>query len=86
MFTNFDIIENVPVESKIIQALKKMRLNKVPGPSGVTINMIRNWYHNAKECENQSQFLLEIWEKIVKLVQAAILTEICQCPSVMEYW
>jgi hypothetical protein len=38
----------MPEEMEIVQALKRMRLNKAPGLSGITIDMIWKWFYNAK--------------------------------------
>jgi hypothetical protein len=46
-----------------------MRINKAPGASGITINIIWNWYKKAKEGKQQCQHALQIWQKIIKLIQ-----------------
>jgi hypothetical protein len=48
-----------------------MQLQKAPGPSGITIDMIRNWYHLATDGTNPYQKASEIWNKIVELIKYA---------------
>jgi hypothetical protein len=48
IYTTYDINSNMPEEMEIVQALKKTRLNKAPGPSGVTVDMIQKWYYDTK--------------------------------------
>jgi hypothetical protein len=76
--------KNTPDEPEIVQALMKMRMNKSPGPSGVTvINMIRNWQQKAKEGDSQCKKFLEIWEKIIEIVQS--LFKNGDIPTVFTY-
>jgi hypothetical protein len=65
----YDIINLEPQEEEIIRALKKMRLRKAPGPSGITIIMIRGWYSKAHESTETCEESLIIWKKIVELIQ-----------------
>jgi hypothetical protein len=68
-YTTYNINNNEPDETETIQALKRMRLKKSLGPSRITIDMIRNYYRNAREEENQYQQLIEIWNKIAEIVK-----------------
>jgi hypothetical protein len=48
-YTMYDIDNKMPEEMESVQSLKRMRLNKAPGLSGITINMIQKWFYDAKK-------------------------------------
>jgi hypothetical protein len=66
-YTTYNINNSPPEETKIIQALKKMRLNRSLGPSGTTINILRKGQYNATE--NQVPTIIKNMGKIVEIVQ-----------------
>jgi hypothetical protein len=67
--TTYDIDDTKPGEEEIVRALRKMRLNKAPGPSGITINTIQQWHQKARDKDEPCQHSLNIWEKVLQLIQ-----------------
>jgi hypothetical protein len=52
-YKTYNIDNKTPKEEEIVQALKRMRLNKAPGPLGITINMLQNWHFYRREKEEK---------------------------------
>jgi exonuclease III len=64
-----EIADGPPTEEEVVQALKKMRLRKSPGASGIRVEDLRNWHHEARV--KKSQKGIELWEKVLELTQIA---------------
>jgi hypothetical protein len=68
-----------PSEMEIVAALKKLKLGKAAGASGIRVEDLRLWHKNAREPEKDeepSDEAIEIWEKVMKLIITAFNTTI----------
>jgi hypothetical protein len=45
-----------------------MKLRKAPGASRISFEQIRKWHHHAKIAENKCEKAIEIWNKILELI------------------
>jgi hypothetical protein len=66
-----------PSEMEIVAALKKLKLGKAAGASGIRVEDLRLWHKNAREPEKDeepSDEAIEIWEKVMKLIITAFNT------------
>jgi len=57
-----------PQEWEVVAALKKMRLNKSPGASGIRVEDLRSWWNSARKAEVKDPKCVELWEKVLTLV------------------
>jgi hypothetical protein len=64
--TAIQVKDDVPTEDEIKNAVKRMRLHKTPGITGIKVENLRAWMNAAEhggDCTN--------WEKVINLVQLA---------------
>ena len=64
------IDDQPPDEGEVVAALKKLKLGKSPGASGIRVEDLREWHRLAREIEEEAGEPLEedveIWEKVLK--------------------
>ena len=64
------IDDQPPDEAEVVAALKKLKLGKSPGASGIRVEDLREWHRLAREIEEEAGEPLEedveIWEKVLK--------------------
>jgi hypothetical protein len=73
-YVQYAIPDKVPQEDKVVQALKKVQLHKAPGASGLTVEQIRIWHHQARVVKDKCDRAIEIWTKILQLITIAFTT------------
>jgi hypothetical protein len=52
-----------PSEAEIVEALKKMKLNKSPGASSICVEDLRTWWYKAREAKEKDPTSILLWEK-----------------------
>ena len=68
------IPDDPPNEREVVSALKRLRLGKSPGASGIRVEDLRRWHRLARKPANDAEPLLvdvRRWEKILELVYMA---------------
>jgi hypothetical protein len=68
------INDEPPNENEVVKALKRLRLGKSPGASGIRAEDLRRWHRLAREPDEDEEPLLvnvRRWEKILKLLNLA---------------
>ena len=71
----FDIDDAPPCEEEVRKNLFKMKNNKTPGASGITVENIKLWYRKARqpsEGNDPDPVYVRLWEKVLKLIDLAI--------------
>ena len=63
----FDIDDVVPEPSEIMEAVRRLRKGKAPGPSKVRAEHFKEWVEEATRDENPYQ---GNWDRVVALVQS----------------
>ena len=63
----FDIDDVVPEPSEIMEAVRRLRNGKAPGPSKVRAEHFEEWVEEATRDENPYQ---GNWDRVVELVQS----------------
>ena len=66
MVAPFDITDSIPEEPEIRAALMRLRLHKAPGPSGMTVQHLRDWLAAAERKKNPDP---TPWRALVDLIQ-----------------
>ena len=60
-----------PSEAEIVEGLKKMKLNKSPGATGICVEDLRTWWYKAREAKEKDPTSIILWEKVLTLVEMA---------------
>jgi hypothetical protein len=68
-----DINDEPPTEQEIIRALKKLKLGRAPGASGIRVEHLRTWMSGATRAKDQ--IYVGEWAMITKLIQMAFIGE-----------
>jgi hypothetical protein len=63
-----------PSEEEVVAALKKLKLNKAPGASGIRVEDLRSWWYKARKAKETDPKSIELWEKVLALVRTAFTT------------
>ena len=71
MVAPFDIDDSIPEAPEIRTAVMRLRLHKAPGPSGMTVQHIRDWLTTAERKQNPDP---TPWEALVTFVQHVFQT------------
>jgi hypothetical protein len=73
IFPTPEIDDEPPTEQEIINALKKLRLGKAPGATGIRVEHLRTWMSGATRAKDQ--IYVGEWAMIKKLVEMAFTGE-----------
>ena len=71
----FDIDDEPPCEEEVIKILFKMKNNKTPGASGITVENLKFWYKKARqpsEGNDPDLAYVRLWEKVLELINIEI--------------
>ena len=82
MVAPFDIDGSIPNEPKIETAVKRLRLHKAPGPSGMTVQNMRDWLEAATCKTNPDP---TPWLALVDLIQHIFRTGDVPTPMCWSY-
>ena len=69
-----DIDDSPPSEYEVVQNLKKLRNNRAAGVSGITAEMLKEWYEAAQEADSDEESdtsSVELWSRVLKLIRLA---------------
>lgn len=67
----FNVPDNVPPETEIAKAVKRLKTNKSPGPTGLRNEDFKTWLAAAQRAERPDR---QNWETLVSIVQHAFRT------------
>ena len=65
---SFDVLDAIPLEDEIAEAVKRLRSGKAPGPSGMRTDHLKEWLAAAYREKNPDT---THWDMLVELVQHA---------------
>jgi exonuclease III len=69
-----EVDDGPPSEEEVVTALKKLKLNKAPGASGIRVEDLRSWWYKARKAKEMDPKSIELWEKVLALVKLAFTT------------
>jgi exonuclease III len=75
-----DVDDAPPTEAEIASAVRRLRSGKVPGPSGIRTEHLKNFLKNAERSENPDS---TAWDKLVLLVRTMFTTG--ELPEAMSW-
>ena len=73
----FQINDDPPSEDEVVTALKSLKNRKAPGASGIRVEDLKRWYHNAHPEDGDplpSDEDVATWEELLELVNLAFET------------